>query len=267
MVGLGVVLGTRVVVIAGEVAGRVVFCAIHHTGLQRGEHLAISHRDAIAPHGVHGVHKQRVAHHAHLLALQIGGGTHGLFGVEAAGASIHPANGHQLGRRCADLGQQLVANRAVYHRARMFLAAEDERQVEHVDLWHHGTDRAQRSAQDVDGTHLGLLDHFLFATQHTTWEGLDFEAAIGGSFELLAHAFNGHHVGVARGVHVGSLEHHGLSAGAQRCCAQREHSAGVEKSTTNHDECLLGWVCVVVGLTRRRVIRKAPCARTGRPGR
>ena len=219
MVGLGVVLGTRVVVIAGEVAWRVVFCAIHHTGLQCGEHLAISHRDAIASHGIHGVHKQRVAHHAHLLALQIGGGTHGLFGVEAAGASIHPANGHQLGRRCADLGQQLVANRAVNHRTRMFLAAEDEGQVEHVDLWHHGTDRAQRSAQDVDGTHLGLLDHFLFATQHTTREGLDFEATIGGGFELLAHAFNGHHVGVARRVHVGRLEHHGLSTGAQRCCA------------------------------------------------
>ncbi|MNV81481.1 hypothetical protein D3C71_1751490 [compost metagenome] len=84
VVGLRVVLGAGAEVIAGEEAGGIILSTVHHTGLQRGEHLSVTHRDAVAAHGVHGVHKQRIAHHADLLALEVSRRAHGFFGVQAA---------------------------------------------------------------------------------------------------------------------------------------------------------------------------------------
>ena len=45
---------------------------IDHVGLQRAEGFVVAHGDAVAAHGVHGVHEQRIAHHANLQTLQVG---------------------------------------------------------------------------------------------------------------------------------------------------------------------------------------------------
>ena len=91
MIGLRVILGTGVEMVGREHAGWIVFCSIEHTGLQGAEHLSVAHGDAVAAHGVHGVDKQRVTHHANFLTFQISRRFDHFFGVQAARAAIHPA--------------------------------------------------------------------------------------------------------------------------------------------------------------------------------
>jgi hypothetical protein len=78
-------------VVGREVAWRIVFCAIEHTGLQRREDFTIGHGNAVAAHRVHGVHKQWVTHHAHFLTFEVVWLGDFLLGVEAARAAIHEA--------------------------------------------------------------------------------------------------------------------------------------------------------------------------------
>ena len=84
--------------------------------------------------------------------------------------------------------------------------AENEGHIEHVDIGHHWPDRAERGAQQLDRADLRLLDHGLLIAEHAAWKELELDATIGGRLNLLAHAFDRDHGGVAGRVYIGSLD-------------------------------------------------------------
>ena len=207
--------------------------------MQGTEYLAIGHRDTVTAHGIHGVHKQGVAHHAHLDAFEVVRSLDQLFGVQAACAAVHPAQSDQAGRAGCDFFQQFRADGAVNHGAHVRNVAEHKRHVEHIHIRHHGADHAQRNAHDLDGANLGLLDRFFFLAQHGAGEHLHLDAAIGGGFQFLAHAFNGYNGGVAGRVGVGGFEHHVLGLRAQGAAQGKGGNGGCHKSSTESHACLL----------------------------
>ena len=93
-------LGDLVVVVEHE-ARRVVLGAVDDAGLQRGEHLVVAERHAVGAHRIRHVDEHRVAHHADLLALEVGQVLDRLLGVvEIARAGIHPGAGRRAPCRC-----------------------------------------------------------------------------------------------------------------------------------------------------------------------
>ncbi len=97
--------------------------------------------------------------------------------------------------------------------------AEEERQVEDVEV---GNDRPQRPDADpgeLQGADLRLLDRLLLAAELHRGIHLDADAAAGRRFELLAHVLDRLDGRVALGVHVRGLQHRRWlrPSVAQRC--------------------------------------------------
>ena len=101
-----------------------------------------------------------------------------------------------------------MANRAVNDFAHVRFITKHKRHVEHIDLVHHRAHGTDRNAGNLQGTNLGLLNHFLLAAQLHGGEHLNGDAAIGGGFELFAHAHDGFHCGITHRVHIGGFQHH-----------------------------------------------------------
>ena len=68
-------------------------------------------------------------------------------------------------RAVGDLVEQLLADRAVDHLLHVRGVAEQEGQVEHVEVVDHRAERADADARELDGADLRLLDRFLLAAE------------------------------------------------------------------------------------------------------
>jgi hypothetical protein len=218
-------------------------------GLHRRVELVEAHGDAVAAHGVHGLDEDRVAHHAHLHALQVRGLGHRLVRIDVARARVHPAQRDEARLRiAADLLEQLRSDRAVDHLAHVLLVAKDERQVEDIELVDHRAHGAHGDARDLQRPHLGLLDHLLLASELHRGVHLDRDPAVGGRFELLAHALDGLDRRIAERMDVARLPHHFLlRQGGRRTRADGHHERDggrADKLTTLHGFLLL-WLLKV----------------------
>jgi hypothetical protein len=230
-----------------EQRGRIVLGAVHHARLQRRVQLVEAHRDAVAPHGVHRLHEDGVAHHADLLALEVGGRLERFLGVHVARAGIHPAEADEprVGR-VGDLVDQLHANGTVDDLAHVRLVAKHEGQVEHVQLVHDRSHRSHAHAADLQRAHLRLLQHLLLAAELHGRVHLHGEAAVGRRLQLLAHPHDGFDGRIAEGVHVRGFEDHLLLRTRHAGCVEsgrprrQRHSAAKELAPGRHEPLLLG---------------------------
>src|SRR6266852_2174334 len=208
VLGQRVVFGDLIVIVEHE-ARRIVLGAVDDAGLQRAEDLIVSHGDAIAAERVHHVDEHRIAHDAHLEALEIVDAVDGPARVvDAARARIHPADADQPGSRIAGhLFEQLVSDRAVDHLLQVRGVAEQERQVEDVEIVDHRPERADADPRELNGADLGLLDRFLLAAELHRAVHLHAQPSRGRVLELAAEAFHRRDGRITGRVHVGGLEH------------------------------------------------------------
>jgi hypothetical protein len=118
-----------------------VLLPVHRALLQRGEHLGKGHRRGDDAEALVGGHVHRVLHGAHLQALEVVGGVDRPLAVgHVAHAVLAPGQRlHALGLECLE---QVLADGAVEHRARMRLVAEQEGDVEDARLGHEVGHRA-----------------------------------------------------------------------------------------------------------------------------
>ena len=89
----------------------------------------------------------------------------------------------------------------------MCFVAKHKRHVEYIDIWHHRANGSERGTQDIDGTDLGLLNHFFLAAEHTPGEHGELVLAVGSGFKFFTQTLNGNDIGVTSGVYVGSFKH------------------------------------------------------------
>ncbi len=128
-------------------------------------------------------------------------------GVDAARAGIHPAQADQSRLVVVgDLVEQLGADIAVDHLLHMRGVAEQERQIEHVEIVDHRAERAARNAGELDGADLRLLDGFLLAAELHRRVHLHAEPPLGRGFKLFAEAFDRGDRRIACGVDIRRLE-------------------------------------------------------------
>ncbi len=204
-----VVLGHRVVVVEHEARG-VVLGAVDHTGLQCIEYLVVAHRHAVAAERVHHVDEHRVAHDAELHTLEVLDALDRLLGVvEAARASVHPAQAHQPGLGIVgDLVEQLLPDRPVDDLLHVRRVAEEIWKVEDVEIVDDRAERAHADPRQRQRTDLRLLDRFLFSPELHRRIDLHGDPPAGRGLELLAHAGDGRDRGITFRMDVRSLEHH-----------------------------------------------------------
>jgi len=110
-----------------------------------------------------------------------------------------------------------LADRAVDHLLHVRGVAEQERQIEYVEIVDHRPDRADADAGKLDGADLRLLDRFLFAAKLHGGVHLHAEPAVRRLFELLAEIFDGDDSRIAGRMDVRGFELRFASARAGLC--------------------------------------------------
>ena len=96
-----------------------------------------------------------------------------------------------LGR---ELLQHVLADRAVEHRARVRVVAEQERDVEDRDLGHEVRHRAGRGHRQVERAELQRLDRLALGAERAGVEVLDLVAAVGALLDLAREGVDRHAV-------------------------------------------------------------------------
>jgi len=120
-------------------ARRIVLGAVDDAGLQRADHLVVAHGDAVGAERIGHVDEHRIADDSHFEALEIGDAFDRMLGVvETPRARIHPGEADEPGLVIGgDFVEELLADRAVDHLLHVRGVAEQERQIEYVEIVDH----------------------------------------------------------------------------------------------------------------------------------
>ena len=126
---------------------------------------------------------------------------------------------------------------AVDHLLHVRGVAEQERQVEHVEVVDHRAERADTDARHRDRADLGLLDRLLLAAELHGGEHLHAQPAVGRLVELLAHVLHRDHGRIADRMDVRGLEHELL---LRRALARKARGRGSTQGAEHDGSSLHG---------------------------
>ena len=181
----------HLVELGGDDHRQRVLLAVHRALLQGGEHLGEGHGRGDDAEALVGGDVHRVLHGAHLQAPEVLGALHVALAVgHVAEAVLRPRQ--RLEALGVELGEHLLADRAVQHRAGVRLVAEQERHVEDLGLGHEVRHRAGGGEGQFLGAQLHGLDGLALAAQRPVVEGLDLVAAVGALCDFLGERVDRH---------------------------------------------------------------------------
>ncbi len=181
-----------------------------------------------------------VFHGAHLQAARIGRAGDGAFAVgHVAKAVLAPGQRDQaLGR---ELGQQVLTDLAVQRLAGVVVVAEQEGDVQDLDVGHEVAHRAGGGDHGVLRAQLHRLDLLTLAAQGAGREHLALVAAGGALVDLVAEHGGAYVVVRALGQHVADLEHGLGLRGRGKGRADGGGGEGETGEMAKRHGCLLGF--------------------------
>ena len=228
--------------LGGQDHAHRVLLPIHRALLQRGEQLGESHGRGQDAEGLVAGHVHLVFHGAHLQAARVRSAGDGPLAVgHVAEAVLAPGQRDQaLGR---ELGQQVLADLAVEHLAGVVVVAEQERDVQDLDVWHEVAHRAGGGDHRVLRAQLHRFDLLAFTAQGAGREHLAFVAAGRAFLHLVAEHRGAHVVMRTLGLRVADLQD-GLGLRRRRGEQQGAAQGGGEQleGMLGHGCLLLEWI-------------------------
>ncbi len=222
--------------LCGGVRSEIAFLAVNDALLKGGENLRQGHRRRQRAKRSPDLQVDLVFLRADLQPLHILGAIDGPLAVGEL-AESDTAECQALEPFCLELGQNLLADRAIEHGLRMVKIPEEKRDVEHLNIGHEiGDDRGRRN-REVDGADLEPFQHLTVATQGAAWMQADLDAPVGLRLDLLGEGRHRDAFGRCCPTDESQVQHFGLlgegRAGRdQQGCA--EHG-GTQKRQDLHD--------------------------------